>query len=66
MKLCLQKGRPLSKERRLDKEVRCYDLLDQLGIEYERVDHEAAMTIEACAAIDEVLGDAAICKNKHN
>lgn len=63
MELCLQKGRPLSKERRLDKEVRCYDLLDQLGIEYERVDHEAAMTIEACAAIDEVLGDAAICKN---
>ena len=54
MELCLQKGRPLSKERRLDKEVRCYDLLDQLGIEYERVDHEAAMTIEACAAIDEV------------
>lgn len=63
MELILQKGRPLTKERRLEKEVRCYDLLDSLGIEYERVDHEPAMTIEACAAVDEVLGDAAICKN---
>ena len=33
MKLILQKGRPITKERRLDKEVRCYDLLDSLGIE---------------------------------
>ena len=63
MELILQKGRPITKERRLDKEVRCYDLLDSLGIEYERVDHEPAMTIEACAAVDEVLGDATICKN---
>lgn len=63
MELVLQKGRPLTKERRLDKEMRCYDLLDSLGIAYERVDHEPAMTIEACAAIDAVLGDAAICKN---
>ena len=63
MELILHKGRPITKERRLDKEVRCYDLLDSLGIEYERVDHEPAMTIEACAAVDEVLGDATICKN---
>ena len=63
MELVLHKGRPITKERRLDKEVRCYDLLDSLGIEYERVDHEPAMTIEACAAVDEALGDATICKN---
>lgn len=63
MELILHKGRPITKERRLDKEVRCYDLLDSLGIEYERVDHEPAMTIEACAAVDEVLGDTTICKN---
>ena len=63
MELILHKGRPITKERRLDKEVRCYDLLDSLGIEYERVDHEPAMTIEACAAVDKVLGDATICKN---
>lgn len=65
MELILHKGRPITKERRLDKEVRCYDLLDSLGIEYERVDHELAMTIEACAAIDEVLGDATICNSLH-
>ena len=63
MELILQKGRPITKERRLDKEIRCYDLLDSLGIEYERVDHEPAMTIEACAAVDKVLDDATICKN---
>ncbi len=35
---------------RLDKELRCYDLLDRLGLSYDRVDHDAADTIEACAA----------------
>ena len=55
-------GRPESSADRLDKEVRVYDLLDSLNIEYHRIDHEAAMTMEACAAIDEKL-DATICKN---
>ena len=63
MKLELVKGRPLSTEGRLEKEIRTYDLLDRLGIEYERVDHEEANTMEACAAIDEVLAPAVICKN---
>ena len=58
----LETGRPLSSEGRLDKEIRCYDLLDSLGIVYQRIDHEAAMTMEACAAIDEAL-KATICKN---
>ena len=55
-------GRPGNCQERLSKEVRVYDLLDSLGIEYQRIDHEAAMTMEACAAIDEAL-DAVICKN---
>ena len=55
-------GRPEDCTGRLEKEIRCYDLLDKLGVSYQRVDHEAAMTMEACAAIDEVL-DATICKN---
>lgn len=55
-------GRPADPTGRLDKEIRVYDLLDALGISYQRIDHEAAMTMEACAAIDEVL-DATICKN---
>ena len=32
-------------DNRLDKEIRVYDFLDKLGIAYQRVDHEAAMTI---------------------
>ena len=55
-------GRPEDFARRLPKEQRVYELLDRLGIEYIRVDHEAAMTMEACIAVDEALG-ATMCKN---
>lgn len=55
-------GRPENCAGRLEKEIRVYDLLDRLGIFYQRIDHEATMTMEACAAVDEVL-DATICKN---
>lgn len=57
-----QIGRPQDCAQRLPKEQRVYDLLDRLGIEYFRVDHPAAMTMEACAAIDQVL-QALTCKN---
>lgn len=63
MQLTLIKGRPATNDGRLPKETRTYDLLDSLGIEYERVDHEEANTMEACLAIDEVLAPAVICKN---
>ena len=63
MELTLIKGRPSTNNGRLEKEIRTYDLLDSLGIEYERVDHEEASTMEACLAIDEVLAPAVICKN---
>lgn len=58
----LQKGRPADCTGRLEKEIRTYDLLDRLGVAYERIDHEAAMTMEVCEEIDEVL-QATICKN---
>ena len=58
----LQNGRPDDCAGRLDKEIRCYDLLDSLQIPYQRIDHQAANTMEACAAIDEAL-QATICKN---
>ena len=58
----LVNGRPGTNAGRLEKEIRCYDLLDSLGVEYQRIDHEAAMTMEACVEIDKVL-DATICKN---
>ena len=60
--MTLVTGRPTDCTGRLEKEIRVYDLLDELGIGYQRIDHEAAMTMEACAAIDEAL-DATICKN---
>ena len=53
-------GRPEGE--RLPKELRCYELLESLGIEYRRVDHEHADTIEACHQVEELLG-ARICKN---
>ncbi len=40
--LKLEKGRPADCAGRLEKEVRTYDFLDKLNIEYERIDHEAA------------------------
>lgn len=58
----LYKGRPEDESGRLQKEIRCYDFLDSLGVEYERADHEAAMTMEVCEEIDKTLG-AVICKN---
>ena len=60
--LTLHEGRPKNCAERLEKEIRCYDFLDALGISYTRIDHEAAMTMEACAAVDEAL-EATICKN---
>ena len=55
-------GRPENTEGRLPKEVRVYDFLDALGISFERVDHEAAMTMEACLEVDAAL-EATMCKN---
>ena len=58
----LLQGRPADCSGRLDKEIRVYDLLDKLQIPYQRIDHDAAMTMEACAAIDVAL-EATMCKN---
>lgn len=58
----LQHGRPEHCESRLLKEVRVYDFLDQLGIDYWHLDHAAAFDMEVCKAIDEAL-QAIICKN---
>ena len=58
----LVNGRPTDIQGRLDKEIRVYDFLDSLGVSYQRIDHEAAMTMEACEEIDRTL-KATICKN---
>lgn len=60
--LVLRSGRPADTSCLLEKEIRCYDLLELLHIPYEQVQHEATATIEACAKIDELL-QTPICKN---
>ncbi len=60
--MMLESGRPQNTDGRLDKEIRTYDLLDSLGVSYQRIDHPAAMTMEECEDIDRIL-DATICKN---
>ena len=60
--MVLENGRPADCSGRLDKEIRCYDLLDSLGIEYQRIDHKEANTMEICREIDVVL-ESTICKN---
>ena len=62
MNLTIQNGRPSDVSGRLQREVRCYDFLDSLGVEYVRIDHPHADTMEDCAEIDGALG-AKICKN---
>ena len=58
----LVSGRPADGTGRAEKELRVYDLLDKLGIEYGRVDHDEAATMELCLAVEAELG-ASICKN---
>ena len=60
--LKLYEGRPADCTGRLEKEIRTYDFLDGLGVEYDRVDHGPAMTMEDCKEADEIL-QATICKN---
>lgn len=58
----LYTGRPKTDDGRLEKELRTYDLLDLLQIPYQRLDHSATATIEACHDVDKRL-DIEICKN---
>ena len=60
--LTLMNGRPRNEEGRLEKEIKCYDLPDRLGIPYQRLDHWPADSMEVCGEIDKSL-NAVICKN---
>ena len=51
----LKQGRPENLSGRMESEQKVYELLDRLGIVYSHVDHEAANTMEACEAVDQVL-----------
>ncbi len=58
----LYEGRPTDETSRLEKEIKCYDLLDSLSIPYYRLDHEPMATIADCEEVDKILG-ISICKN---
>ncbi len=58
--LKLYHGKP--DDERIPRETAVYDLLDKLGISYDRVDHSAAATMEDCQQAGRLLG-VRICKN---
>lgn len=60
--LMLFEGRPANCTVRLQKELRCYDFLESLGINFLRVDHAPTDTIAQCHTVEAVLG-CEICKN---
>lgn len=61
-KMTLYKGRPSTNECREPREIRVYDHLDSLGIEYFRIDHDPVFHDTECEEVEKVL-DNVICKN---
>ena len=57
-------GSPADMTGRETREIRVYELLDRLGVGFDRTDHpdRPATTMEVCADVDAVLG-VKICKN---
>ena len=62
MGLKVYQEKPEDMEGRQPREQAVYQLLEKLGIPFERTDHPAAMTMEDCQAIDSALG-VEMCKN---
>lgn len=60
--LNLYKNKPDDMTGLSEKEIKTYNLLDNIGVEFCRVSHEPADTMEICLQIEESLG-AGICKN---
>lgn len=54
--LTIYKGRPTDTSDRQQREIRVYDLLDDLKIDYDRLDHNAAMNMEVCDEINAAFG----------
>lgn len=53
--LTIYKGKPNDLSNRHEREKRVYELLDKLNIDYDRLDHEPAMTMDVCAEIDKAF-----------
>lgn len=60
--MIVNKGKPTDISERQEREIRAYEFLDSLDIEYERVDHAPAETMEQCEEIDASL-NTVMCKN---
>lgn len=60
--LQMVQGPPAGGNWRRERELAVYKLLGRLGIDFMRIDHFEANTMEMCRAIDQML-DAVICKN---
>lgn len=60
--LQMVQGAPAGGNWRRERELAVYELLGKLGIDFQRIDHYEANTMEMCQAIDDML-DAVICKN---
>ena len=60
----LYHGSPTDMAGRSSREIRAYEFLDRLGVEFDRTDHpeQPATSMEVCAKVDAVL-DVHICKN---
>lgn len=50
------KGRPQEETNRIQKELDCYNLLDSLDIEYERIDHYPIFDMEELKTVRDILG----------
>ena len=51
----LYNGRPADAGRP-EKELHCYDLLDELSIEYQRADHSPAQSVADCEKVGRLIG----------
>lgn len=63
--LTIYKGRPESTDGRMEREVRVYDLLDRLGVKYDRLDHAPAMTMEVCEDVNAAFGRMSLEEYEH-
>ena len=59
----IHQGSPENMDGRSENEILIYKRLENLGISFTRVDHEAVCSIDECRAIDELLAPARHCKN---
>ena len=62
--MILQHGSPSDLSGRSEREIRTYEFLDSLGIQFDRTDHpnQPATSMEVCADVDAIL-NVHICKN---